>query len=343
MSVSLNGGPVYSGYTTDSNGSLALAGVEGTVGSYTEQWYVAGLPASPYLSFGVTDPAATPDPAPSTYPDSVTPASPAASTSCNISGNWSDSLSGANWNLTQNGSSTSGTLTLGGGSCGNVSWQVSGSVSGETASLTASNPSPAYNECDQPAPTTVVAALTFSSCSIATATETATIPGSEISPVRGRQSSRNFLYAADLVMGSQTSFHTGAPGARPLYTNVGTGTLTLTTPVITFTLSSPTQVPIPNSSSNAQYVPMSTGDTLQVTTKASQSNIPLNLLVYSPTLKSNPNSSCNATVTVTDGSGTGSASSTMTASPPGCSGVFGLYAAVNGVTTQNAIDVVVPP
>ena len=49
------------------------------------------------------------------------------------------------------------------------------------------------------------------------------------------------------------------------------------------------------------------------------------------------------TLTIPDGSGTDIATSSMSASPPNCTGIFNLFAAVGGTTTRNTTQVVIPP
>lgn len=81
---------------------------------------------------------------------------------------------------------------------------------------------------------------------------------------------------------------------------------------------------------------------MQVLTTSSFGSYPVNV-AYSASSEGNPHSSCAATLSIPAATGTGSATSTISASPSGCSGIFGVYGNVGGATTQNAIDVVVPP
>ncbi|HEX4809567.1 MAG TPA: hypothetical protein VH325_11595 [Bryobacteraceae bacterium] len=55
VGVTVNGGSLSNLWSTNTGGTLVLTGVENTAGSYSEQWYVAGLPAS-VLNFTVTNP-----------------------------------------------------------------------------------------------------------------------------------------------------------------------------------------------------------------------------------------------------------------------------------------------
>ena len=122
----------------------------------------------------------------------------------------------------------------------------------------------------------------------------------------------------------------------------GSGAWALATTPLTSTLSSPSQIPIPGATNNAQMIPISTSDHPQMTTTASLSSYPLDV-VYSAGLESNPHSTCAASVSIPEATGTGSATSNISASPVGCSGIFGVYGNVGGTTTQNAVDVVVAP
>ena len=89
-------------------------------------------------------------------------------------------------------------------------------------------------------------------------------------------------------------------------------------------------------------IPMSTGDRPQITTTASLPSSPLDV-IYSTGLQSNPYSTCAVSLSVPEATGTGSATSNISASPAGCSGIFGVYGSLSGTTTQNAIEVVIPP
>jgi hypothetical protein len=258
-----------------------------------------------------------PDPPPAPYPDELMTPPTAPSGSCNITGVWADSLSGATWSLVQTSSgSVSGTLSLAGGSCGNVTWTVVGQASSGLATLNASNPSPPVNLCEQPAATSVTANATFSNCSSGLANETAVIPAG----------------------GSGFGSGAGPSGG----TNTGTGNLTLISQPLTFTMNSPSQIPIPGATNSSQMIPMSTGDTIPITTTASNGSYPVSV-VYSSPLEGNPDSDCAMSLSIPAGQGAGSATSNMSASQAGCSGIFGVYGAVGGTTTGNALDVVVPP
>jgi len=87
---------------------------------------------------------------------------------------------------------------------------------------------------------------------------------------------------------------------------------------------------------------LSTGDTnLTITTVVTPS------ITFTPAfswgLQSNPNSSCAANLGFTSNSGTGSVNETVTASPPGCSGIFSAQAVVGTKTSGTATQIVVPP
>ncbi len=56
-----------------------------------------------------------------------------------------------------------------------------------------------------------------------------------------------------------------------------------------------------------------------------------------------PHTTCTVNLSIPNGTGTGSANSNVSASPSGCSGIFGVYGNVGGKGTQNAVDIVVPP
>ncbi len=256
----------------------------------------------------------TPDPQPAPYPDDLSsPSHPTGS--CNITGNWTDSVSGASWSITQNSSNISGSLNLSAGGCGNVTWVVVGQASGNAATLTASNPNPSVDACGAPAASTVTASVAFGSCMSGAVNETANIPG----------------YTNSFGQTYSPQTHTGS------------GNWTLASQQLTFNLSSPSQIPIPSATNNAQMIPLSTSDTgLQIQTTSSLGSYPFSVN-YSAPLEGNTNSSCAASLSIPDGTGTGSAASTISASPSDCSGIFGVYGNVGGTTTQNAIDIVVPP
>jgi hypothetical protein len=151
--------------TTDSNGNYSFTVLAG--GSYTVTPSLSGytfspasaifddLIASEIADFGASSSngggigASTSDGFYGLYnPPSVTPSGSGCG---DISGVWTETDtngSSATWNLTQNGSSISGTvITSSGPSCGNVTWQASGSLSGTTFNVTASSPSPTTDQC----------------------------------------------------------------------------------------------------------------------------------------------------------------------------------------------------
>ena len=260
-----------------------------------------------------------PDPAPASYPNSISPPSAPPAGDPNITGTWTDP-SGFNYQLLQQGSAVSGTVEVGDSLCG-TPFQVTiqGEYSGAQAySLTMTAPS--YDACGYLIePQQMTATMTLTSPTTATVTASSSGGG-----------------AGFLGSGS------GSGG------NGSSNTWTLVTPPLTFTISAPLQVPIPGATNNAQMLAMSTGDNPQVKTSASNSAYPIDA-VYITALEGgngaigNPHSDCQASLSISEGTGTGSATSTISASPAGCSGVFGAYSAVGGTTTQNTIEVVVPP
>ncbi len=67
---------------------------------------------------------------------------------CNeVSGKWTDPENGGTWVLAQSGDRITGSLTMSKGTCGEVTWQVAGHMSGGLASLTAVQPSPSVDSC----------------------------------------------------------------------------------------------------------------------------------------------------------------------------------------------------
>ena len=262
-----------------------------------------------------------PDPSPAPYPNDLSSAPSSPSGGCNRTGNWVDGASGGTWFLTQLGNTLSGTLSGAPPAqygCAQITWQVSGTVSGSVANLNASNPSPAVQGCGSGAQWTAsnpfTAVVVFSSCSAGSANETATYPA-----------------------GSQ--FASGSGGSTTLS---GSGPWNLASNPLTFTLSSPSQVSIPGATNNAQMIAMSTGNVPQLTTTASIGSYPVDVLYSSP-LEANPHSTCTASLSIPEGKGTGSATVHMSAASAGCSGIFSIYGNAGKTTTQNAIDVVVPP
>jgi hypothetical protein len=86
----------------------------------------------------------------------------------------------------------------------------------------------------------------------------------------------------------------------------------------------------------------STGDSnAQLKTTASVSNISVDE-VYTSVFQGDPAGTCHAILSMPDGTGTGSATSSISASPAGCSGIFQVWGAGGGTTT-NTMEVVVPP
>ena len=284
-------------------------------GGTNQMWHLAIAPDGDGSS------SSTPDPSPAPYPNYLaTPPSPPAG-SCNITGNWADGATyGSSWSLTQTGNNVSGIYTafISPG-CGNITWQVTGTSASNSATLTAANPSVSYDGCGNPTSTRIFANVVFPSCTTGTAQETSIIPA------------------------WKNQFGQSGPGG----TYNAAGPWQLASGALKFSLSSPSQVPIPGDANNAQMLPMSTGDSLQIITTASLNSYPLDV-VYSSSFQNDPNSTCSndakhALLSINEGQGTGSATSNISASPSGCSGIFSVYGNVGGTTTQNVIDVVVPP
>jgi len=181
VSVDQNGSVYNLGYT-NSVGVWSETATWGTanIGSYSQTWFVAGAAASPTLNFNiVANPGAS-------IPNSLTaPPNPLA---CNdITGSWQDNFPGASpaqWNLTWNGSAVGGNMQRTAFTqCGVTTYSnVSGSLSGNVFTVTASQPSnqyvclPTYD-----VDTTVTEAVTVSgpSCSTAAVQWTASGPGEQ--------------------------------------------------------------------------------------------------------------------------------------------------------------------
>ena len=100
-------------------------------------------------------------------------ATPSGTGCGDISGAWTEGSSpGANWQLSQNGNTVTGTVTSSNGpSCGNVTWQVTGQLQEANTGqfyVTATNPSPSVDGCGIPASTQISETLTINpstSCS----------------------------------------------------------------------------------------------------------------------------------------------------------------------------------
>lgn len=122
-----------------------------------------------------------PDPSPVPYPDylSTPPSSPPGA--CNITGNWADSTSlGSSWSLTEIGANVVGTyqamIAPLNPSCGSITWHVTGTYSSGIGTFVAASPSSAFDQCGNPASSTINATAAFGSCSAAAAQETSIIP-----------------------------------------------------------------------------------------------------------------------------------------------------------------------
>jgi hypothetical protein len=177
VTVRQNGALALKG-TTDASGVWSTAGTwtNADVGTYTQTWYVGGVPAVPALAFNVL-----PNPGPS-IPNSFTAG--ANPLTCNdISGGWTDTLppNNATWTLTWNGSAlSSGSLqrTVY-PECGVTTYQqISADGSTNTFTLTASQP---VNEHSCSAVITSVLTetvkLSGNSCSVGTSQWQGSTPG----------------------------------------------------------------------------------------------------------------------------------------------------------------------
>ena len=198
--VSVNGtsaaGTSFSHATiTNANGSYSLFVPFG--GSYTITPSLAGYtftPASQTFSnvggnqiqnFSTTTEAATitaplqPQPPPSNAPAPIPPPTMSASAvNCNdVSGTWTDQFSDT-FTLSQAGNSVSGSTTNKNASCGNVTWTITGQVTGiGSVSLTESNPTPAIDSCGKTVESGQTATVQIMSCSAAQQTYTGTASG----------------------------------------------------------------------------------------------------------------------------------------------------------------------
>jgi hypothetical protein len=101
---------------------------------------------------GITKESRTPVPIPKPAPKPPPAQPPLVWSSsvvfCNdISGTWSDPNTGGEWKLSQNANQITGTLQIEHENCGTVTWQVTGTTDGKTATMTAANPQPAVDRC----------------------------------------------------------------------------------------------------------------------------------------------------------------------------------------------------
>jgi hypothetical protein len=198
--------------------------------------------------------------------------------------------------------------------CGSLTWHVTGTYSSGVGTFVATSPSSSFDQCGDPASSIINATVVFAGCSAGAAKETAIVPP------------------------WTNQFGQSGPGG----TAQGSGAWALATTPLTFTLSSPSQIPIPGATNNAQMIPMSTGDAPQITVTASVSgysftaNYPVQFLA-------NPHSTCQANLSIPSASNSTAVSSNISASPSGCSGIFNVSGSIGQSSTQNAIDVVVPP
>jgi hypothetical protein len=97
-------------------------------------------------------PVATPVPPLGVYTSSVV--------NCkDVSGTWSDAETGGSWSLSQTGDNISGSLTITKPECGGVTWKVAGQMKNGVATLTATGPSPAVDNCGQTAANSITTTL----------------------------------------------------------------------------------------------------------------------------------------------------------------------------------------
>src|SRR6185312_8746528 len=242
----------------------------------------------------------------SNFLNSVPPPGPGPANCADISGSWTDSSSNA-WALLQNGATVGGALTQ--PSTG-VVWQISGNGAGSEYTLTASNPNPAA-----------------------------------VGGVYEGGESINWTSTTCNSAGGPTTL-IAPPGDYFLSTGTNTEpgpTITLVRSAApTYTLTSPSSSPVPGSTNGAQFLAFSTGDSnAQLKTTASVSNISVDE-VYTSVFQGDPAGTCHAILSMPDGTGTGAATSSISASPAGCSGIFQVWGAGGGTTT-NTMEVVVPP
>ncbi len=197
--------------------------------------------------------------------------------------------------------------------CGNINWQVGGTIVGNVATLAATQPTSSYDSCGNPTSSSIAAAVTFPSCTAGAATETSIIP-----PWKNQF---------------------GQSGSGGTYNN--TGAWALATAQLTFTISSPSQIAVPGLANGAQMIPLTTVDTPQV--KVTPSSNFSSVVGYPTTFLGNTDSNCQASLSIPNGT-TSSASSLSAGSSCGDgSGIFTVSGSIGQSTTQNALYVVVAP
>jgi hypothetical protein len=155
-----------------------------TNGNYGAQLVLSGQ--APYIEIVGSSQAilwdnSIPDPTPGPYSNELSspPSSPPGA--CNITGNWADSTSlGSSWFLTQIGVNVVGTYhaTIAplNPSCGSITWHVTGTYSSGAGTFVATSPSSAFDQCGNPASSTINATVVFGSCTAGAAQETSIIP-----------------------------------------------------------------------------------------------------------------------------------------------------------------------
>lgn len=93
-----------------------------------------------------------------------------------------------------------------------------------------------------------------------------------------------------------------------------------------------------------QRLDLSTGDANRLITTTANPGTTQFTPTFSAGAQSNPNSSCAVVLNFSQNGGTGSVNTTVTASPPGCSGIFdGVRAQVGSTQSTNSTKIVVPP
>ena len=331
VTVSLSG-TISLAATTDSNGNYSFSVPAG--GSYTvtpsdasgdtftasASQPLTSVSANQTVNFAVVLDT-TPDPPPSPYPNSVSSPPSAPAGSCNITGTWNDGayVGTWSWTLVQTGNTLSGSFNgqppaeYG---CSATSWQVSGQINGNAASLTASNPSPSAQSCNPGYQYTAANPLTvtvsFSSCTAGSASE-------------------------KFPSNAGNQFASGGGGTT---SGSASGPWTLASSPLTFTLNSSAQVAVPGLA-NAYLIPISITDNPQLTTTASVSGYSFSVN-YPAQFLGNPHSNCQASLSAPSASGATTATSNVSA-PTGCGGIFSVSGSIGQSFTQNAVYVVAPP
>lgn len=219
---------------------------------------VAG--SAPFTFFAVIDPNVGQGPpnqgdGPPSIPGSYT--APAYSPTCdNISGQWIDSDNFGNsvgWDLNQNGSSITGTLSFddyrGQTYCGRISYSASGVSNGNSYSLSAVNPVPSIDSCGfllAPSETSTVT-LSGQACGSGAGTYTISDGGPGPGIARANQTSSHAIVRkavnASARLAVTSSASTSNPSVQPAATS-GSSTWTTYTP--RFNVSYSSYIPVDN-------------------------------------------------------------------------------------------------